>query len=314
MSFINKIRKNILYAFIALPLLLISYEGFMSVAIGSTGWLTLFLGQIIAVPLVAAAISVYNFTYTSIVGFIFVLVVSLVPIGIWGWYYGSYARVPSMPTLQLTTTVDNQTTFTGFAIFGILALFLIPLAYYSGVKYPINIIKRSITFPWDIIKSFFTNNQQIPSSDICNIIPGSITPVTRIPSYYLAHVAYFIGYIVTNAIMIYRIPKDKNKNINEESYDNRRNRALMTIMIPCVFYILLVYYRSTLTNCESAFGIFSTTSIFVFLGFCLYHLAEACGAGKSDILGIYNTILQEGSKQKPIVCAGVSGEQAAPQQ
>ena len=51
MTLVESIRQMILYAFMSLPLMLITFLGFMSLALGNVGMIILFLGHIFVVPL-----------------------------------------------------------------------------------------------------------------------------------------------------------------------------------------------------------------------------------------------------------------------
>ena len=78
MNFINIIRKNILYAFMALPLVLLSYEGLMVMGVGSRAWIFLFVGQLIVVSLAAAIFSfIFDNLLNNPVGVLFLFIASL---------------------------------------------------------------------------------------------------------------------------------------------------------------------------------------------------------------------------------------------
>lgn len=51
MTVLESVRQMILYAFMSLPLMLITFLGFMSLALGNVGMIILFLGHIFIVPL-----------------------------------------------------------------------------------------------------------------------------------------------------------------------------------------------------------------------------------------------------------------------
>ena len=78
MNFINIIRKNILYAFMALPLVLLSYEGLMVMGVGSRAWIFLFVGQLIVVSLAAVIFSfIFDNLLNNPVGVLFLFIASL---------------------------------------------------------------------------------------------------------------------------------------------------------------------------------------------------------------------------------------------
>lgn len=57
MSLIQGIRKNLLYFSITFPLVLIGYEFLMYTTTSNRGWLFLFLGQVLLVPIIYVALS-----------------------------------------------------------------------------------------------------------------------------------------------------------------------------------------------------------------------------------------------------------------
>lgn len=50
MTLLESIRQMVLYSFMSLPLMLIAFLGFMSLALGNVGMIILFLGHILVVP------------------------------------------------------------------------------------------------------------------------------------------------------------------------------------------------------------------------------------------------------------------------
>ena len=151
--------------------------------------------------------------------------------------------------------------------------------------------------------NILTNNTPI-ISDVCSILPGNFSPVSRVPSFYLAHIAFFVGFLLMNAAIVYAMPKDKyNTNVPESLYDNRRNRAFMTIVLLSVLYILIVLYRFN-TSCESSLGIVFTSITYILLGVAWYKLAEYCGIRSADIFGVAPSIVPINAT--PYVCAKTS--------
>ena len=51
MNLLHKFKKNILYFFITIPLILVGYEFLMVTATGNRGWIFLLIGQIALIPL-----------------------------------------------------------------------------------------------------------------------------------------------------------------------------------------------------------------------------------------------------------------------
>ena len=78
MNLINTFRKNILYAFLALPLIILSYEGLMTLGVGSRAWAFLFVGQLVLVSVVVAIASFFfDLFLNNPVGVIFIFIISI---------------------------------------------------------------------------------------------------------------------------------------------------------------------------------------------------------------------------------------------
>lgn len=154
-------------------------------------------------------------------------------------------------------------------------------------------------------ESFFNNqlNAPIPSSDICSVVPGTFTAVSRIPSFYFAHLTFFLSYIFMNAYSIYTMEADGN--VDSTLVKNRKYRSFASMIIVVLVLLLILTLRYFTSNCESPLGIVVTLSIFSFTGFAWYKFAEYCGARNSDLMGISLSIVSENAK-KPVVCARTS--------
>jgi hypothetical protein len=152
---------------------------------------------------------------------------------------------------------------------------------------------------------FFNNqlNAPIPSSDICSVVPGTFTAVSRIPSFYFAHLTFFLSYIFMNAYSIYSMELDAN--VDSTLIKNRKYRSFASMIIVVLLLLAILGLRYFTSNCESPLGILVTLSIFSFVGFAWYKFAEYCGARNSDIMGISLSIVSENAK-KPVLCARTS--------
>jgi len=151
-------------------------------------------------------------------------------------------------------------------------------------------------------ESFFNNqlNAPIPSSDICSVVPGSFTSVSRIPSFYFAHLTFFLSYIFMNSYSIYTM--ESNSDVDPNLIKNRKYRSF-TSMITLVLVLLGVLgLRYFTSNCDSPLGILVTLTVFSFAGFGWYKFAEYCGARNSDLMGISLSIVPNNAI-KPVLCA-----------
>lgn len=150
--------------------------------------------------------------------------------------------------------------------------------------------------------SFFNNqlNGPIPSSDICSVIPGTFTAVSRIPSFYFAHLTFFLSYIFMNAYSIYIMESDDK--VDPTLIKNRKYRSFASMIVIILVLLGILGLRYFTSNCDSPLGIITTLSIFSFTGFAWYKFAEYCGARNSDLMGISLSLVPENAN-KPVVCA-----------
>ena len=150
--------------------------------------------------------------------------------------------------------------------------------------------------------SFFNNqlNAPIPSSDICSVVPGTFTSVSRIPSFYSAHLTFFLSYIFMNSYTIYTMKSDND--VDPTLIKNRRYRSFTSMIIVVLALLAILGLRYFTSNCDSPLGILVTVSIFSFAGFAWYKFAEYCGARNSDLMGMTLSFIPN-SASKPIVCA-----------
>lgn len=193
-------------------------------------------------------------------------------------------------------------TIYGFGIFGIIALIFSIIAIITAtmIIYKLSIF-HALRFIFRYIETsivgLFNNNDSI-SSEVCSLIPGS-SMVGRVPSLYIGHIAFFVGFLLMNASLVYTMPQDQN--LPQNNYNNRRNRALMTMILLSVLYIALVIFRYTTSSCDSLLGLIFTTTAFTSIGAGWYKFAETCGVRTADILGIAPSIVSKSAT--PMVCA-----------
>jgi len=308
MSYIDSIRKNILYFLVSLPLSITLYEMFMMISTGSRSWIMLFAGQVVVVPFLAfimqfihaALLSIFGNDWGPTFATIFWLAICTLAIDlvrgykvfdygtpdIWKSTGGLNQGVPNL----LNGATDGAKALVGFGIlFLIVLLIVLPVA---GTLYRIYYYNRSL---WDSIRSSFswanifnsfasiwnalTNNGQIEDSDICSVIPGTGQIVSRLPSFYIAHITFICSYLFMTA---YRLI---NKGTSENT-DSRKMRLTMSAITLVIFLVSIIVLRYITSNCDSLLGIFTTTTLFAILGVAWYKFSQLCGCSDVDIYGI----------------------------
>lgn len=157
------------------------------------------------------------------------------------------------------------------------------------------------------------------STDICQLaIPfgrrvGPKT-TTDAASNWTAMTAFFIGYVITNAIAILNIKSveisgatDVEKARVRAGEGNRRSQAIMAILSSAVLAVIFFGTRMFRTGCESTAGLLLTVAVFSVAGAGWYYTLASTAEGRlADILGIANRILAPRAMiNKPVACMPV---------
>jgi hypothetical protein len=208
MEILHTARVTLILAFLALPLLLVSFTAFIAIGLGNMGLFILFIGQVILVPII---VGISN----SIIH----------------WKFGPSA---------------------------------------------------------------------IPPSDVGQLVPSALasSSVTT-PSYWMAHVLFFLGYLMANAVDIYDLPVDSSAP--EWQVRNRKMKAATVMSVIVLLLIVLPLLRKIVTGTETWLGIaiaFTTCGI---LGYGWYQFAAQCGARASDVFGIVQQMPPK-SDSTPTTC------------
>jgi hypothetical protein len=159
--------------------------------------------------------------------------------------------------------------------------------------------------------------------DVCNIVipfsqipigSGTTSDATVVSSSWIAMVSFFIGYIFTNGIELYRrelppttltvtstMASDLDKKVT-----NRKTQAIIAMVSTIVFALIALGFRYY-SGCESMLGMILTTFAFVFAGHGWYKALSAVGEDRlSDLFGIASRLLPPSAiNNAPIACIPV---------
>jgi hypothetical protein len=134
-------------------------------------------------------------------------------------------------------------------------------------------------------------------------ITGDAIPVgNNVPTFWMANVMFFLGYILGNAHFAYTATV-KLSNLPKNSWfvDAQKTRSL-TIMIMTSIIILFTAIARVKTGFENKIGLV-TVPIFVLLGWFWYWIASLCGARYADIFGMATQpVVAYEDAQKPTTC------------
>lgn len=184
----------------------------------------------------------------------------------------------------------GDATTLGLSITGIIflgVLFCIGI-YFIAIynKEILKIIVSIFSIPLDTFLELFANNEPIVNEN-CSVFPTGGT-YSKLPSLYLAHIAFFFGFLLINALDVYNID---TKDDGTSQYANRKARSKMIIIVLAIVYLILLLTRYFVTDCESPLGILATSTCFLWLSYGWYKLAATCGIQTVDLLGMSSSIL-----------------------
>jgi hypothetical protein len=179
---------------------------------------------------------------------------------------------------------------------------LLVLAFGQATVTPLAtwILHTLFSFLGDSVKSYVTT----PASATCSMLPGGYMDPTdavySVPSYWLAQIFFFFGFLISNAYSILNMPSAANAPADK--VERRKSQAQLVLIMSVVFLILFITGR-VLMGCETAIGVILGGIVFYLIGAGWYQLARECSARDSDIFGIVQGILPpEAFDPPPMTC------------
>jgi hypothetical protein len=126
------------------------------------------------------------------------------------------------------------------------------------------------------------------------------TPVNVLPSYWMAHIMFFFGYLFANAIDLYTLPAASGAA--DWMVTSRKTRAATLIASTSVLAFVFTCLRYYLTGTESIFGI-ALSLVLAVVGIAWYWSASALGSRTTDIFGVVQQMVpQTTGDTKPVTC------------
>jgi hypothetical protein len=177
----------------------------------------------------------------------------------------------------------------GLGNVGMIVLFLGQIAVVPTAVFLLQFITEKIS------PSLF----QVPSHDICNLVPitGSFGLSNAGPSFWMAQVLFFSGYLLTNAALLYR--EAAQTDADPKKVSNRKSRAFTALITTAIVTLAFILIRYRVTGCETLFGTLLAISTMIPLGVGWYYFATVCGAKNADVFGIAAKMLPTGATQPP---------------
>jgi hypothetical protein len=147
------------------------------------------------------------------------------------------------------------------------------------------------------------------TSDICKVvIPYSTIKDTSraenanvLCTTSFAMICFFLGYILTNAVALYKRPTDPGADSIKVS--NRTSQAVLSIASIIIFTFIVIGFRMY-SGCEPKIGLVLGTLIFGALGYGWYTMLSNPSDGRlADLFGISNRILPNSALvDRPVAC------------
>jgi len=154
----------------------------------------------------------------------------------------------------------------------------------------------------------------LPASDISQLISTpSTTTVNVMPSYWMAHISFFFGYLLSNAVAMYLekpnldlikgASSDAVKSSINAKVGARKEKSLTLIISILVFFVLISILRAVATGAETFSGITFAMVVLGGIGYGWYLFARVLGATNSDVFGIaIQMMTPELGATKPKAC------------
>lgn len=148
------------------------------------------------------------------------------------------------------------------------------------------------------------------TSDVCNVVipystldkPSKVVDVNTLCPTSYAMICFFLGYILTNAVELYRRGTDPKADAAKVS--KRKSHAILSIMSILVFTIIVIVFRMN-SKCESTLGLIIGAPLFGALGYGWYTMLSKSNDGRlADLFGISNRILPSSATtlDGPVAC------------
>jgi hypothetical protein len=147
------------------------------------------------------------------------------------------------------------------------------------------------------------------TSDICKVVipystvsnPSKVENDNVVCTTSFAMICFFLGYMLTNAVELYRRPTDPEADPTKVS--NRKSQAVLSIASIIVFTFVVIGFRMY-AECEPKVGFLLGAPLFGALGYGWYRMLSKPSDGRlADLFGISNRILPNTALvDRPVAC------------
>jgi hypothetical protein len=161
-----------------------------------------------------------------------------------------------------------------------------------------------------LVLKFDLNMFKTKSSDICKVVipysttsnPSKAENENVLCTTSFAMICFFLGYMLTNAVELYKRPTDPGADPIKVS--NRTSHAVLSIASIVVFALIVIGFRNY-AGCEPTVGFLLGAPLFGALGYGWYRMLSKPSDGRlADLFGISNRILPASAtkEDRPVAC------------
>lgn len=143
---------------------------------------------------------------------------------------------------------------------------------------------------------------RVPSNTVCSLVTPFMTldsPANSSKESILfcsngtAMIAFFFGYMMTNAVKMYMYPAEPGSS--ETLVSNRKMTTMISMACITLFILMGLYYRWG-SSCETWYGFALGTALFSVFGYGWYTILSIKGNNRlSDLFGIANRLMVKSS-------------------
>lgn len=169
-----------------------------------------------------------------------------------------------------------------------------------------NLVLEFVLKKLGISDSWFTTQNH----DVCNIIPSKMAHgvpyLWAAPSFWIAQIAFFFGFLISSATHI--IAMEADEGANEEKVAKRKTQGIVVLSLGIVLFLVMIAIRKVFVGCETYAGLLLGAGTMSALGAGWYELARACSARDADIFGIVQKILPAAARDEPPMTCVYTGK------
>jgi hypothetical protein len=197
------------------------------------------------------------------------------------------------------------TANTGFAILFVLMSLVVPvMVVLLNLAGPI--IRWPINWIWNTFNTEQPIDWSMTASNICKLAPNfsvsteGAAGIFGFPTYWMASIAFFFGFIFSNAFALFNYDNTDESNVQSDKVDARKMHAVIGMTLSVLLTAALILWRMK-SGCEhlSYVGVLISAGIAA-AAFYIFKAFNDCGMLRTiDIFGIGARLLPSSATTEP---------------